>query len=112
MHPIVTLLNRSWWSYSATEPWGFGQGYHWFNVAEGLAWCVVAVLAMRRFLAYRKSRLEIVYALAFVTFGLSDFIEAHRLTTWLIFLKGVNLLLLFILRSYLLRRYYPNSKTY
>jgi hypothetical protein len=90
----------------------FSHVYHWFNIAEGAAWCAIAYLAMRRFVKHRKSRLEIVYAAAFVTFGVSDFVEAHTLTTWLILAKGANLALLFALRRYLLGRYYPGSKTY
>lgn len=109
---LLTLFSRSWWRYSATEAWGFGQAYHWFNIAEGTAWCIVGILTIRRYRIHRNSRLEVLYSLAFVAFGLSDFAEAHSLTTWLILLKGLNLLLLFVLRSYLLRRYYPGSKTY
>ncbi|HVX14969.1 MAG TPA: hypothetical protein VHC22_27510 [Pirellulales bacterium] len=105
-------LTHRWWSYAAGEPFGFSHAYHWMNMAEGCAWCLLAVLVLRRFLRYRKSRLEIAYAAAFVTFGLSDFVEARVLTTWLILAKGANLAILFLLRLHLLRRYYPASKTY
>src|SRR5262249_4980434 len=106
------LLTHAWWRYAPSEPFGFSAVYHWFNLFEGLAWCLVAGLVLRRFLRYRKSPLEIIYALAFVTFGLSDFVEAHALTSWLIIAKGANLVILFALRRHLLRSYYPESKTY
>ena len=109
---IPQWLTRIWWQYSAREPSGFSVTYHWFNLAEGTAWCVIAGLVLRRFVRYRKSCLEVVYAMGFVAFGLSDFAEARALTTWLILAKGANLILLFLLRSHLLRWHYPSSKTY
>src|SRR5487761_1382578 len=100
--PILLLpqwLTRSWWRYSSREPSSFSEFYHWFNIVEGAAWCVIAGLVSRRFIKHRKSRLEVVYAMAFVAFGLSDFVEARALPTWLILAKGANLSLLFCLRS-------------
>ena len=112
MGAIRGLLARSWWRYAAGEPSPFSTGYHWLNVAEGIAWCVIAGLVLRRYFKERKSSLEIAYAAAFLTFGLSDFVEAHLLTTWLILAKGANLIALFLLRRIILRRYYPQSKTF
>jgi len=40
---------------------------------------LIAALVVRRFMRHRRSWLETVYALAFVTFGLSDFVEARQL---------------------------------
>jgi hypothetical protein len=112
MATVQRWLARSWWHYSPTTPDGFAKIYHWFNLAEGFAWCLIALLVLLRFIKRRNSRLEVLYALAFVAFGLSDFLESRELATWLILAKGVNLAVLFGLRSYLLRRYYPESKTY
>ena len=112
MIPIWQWLSRSWWRYAAGEPSTFSTAYHWFNIAEGVAWCIIAAFVWWRYMKCRRSRLEIVYAVAFATFGLSDFVEAYRLTTWLILMKGANLVALFALRTYLLRRYYPASKTF
>ncbi|HET6879165.1 MAG TPA: hypothetical protein VFI31_03355 [Pirellulales bacterium] len=109
---LRTLLTHSWWRHTAGEAFGFSPVYHWFNLAEGVAWCLVAGLVVRRFARQRKSKLEIIYALAFLTFGVSDFVEAQALTTWLILAKGLNLAVLFALRRHLLRRHYPASKTY
>jgi hypothetical protein len=106
------LLMRSWWRYAATESSTFSASYHWFNLAEGIAWCVIAALVLCRYFKERKSSLEVAYATAFLTFGLSDFVEAWRLTTWLILAKGANLMALFLLRRIILRRHYPESKTF
>jgi len=56
--------------------------------------------------------LELLYAVAFVTFGASDFREAIALETWLILAKGVNLVALVWLRRTVLTRCYPTSRTY
>jgi hypothetical protein len=112
MNLLLQWLAQSWWRYSSDEPFGFSEVYHWFNIAEGTAWLLIAGLVFHRFLRRRKSGLEIVYAATFVTFGLSDFVEARALTTGLIFAKGANLVLLLLLRRRLVRRYYPASKTY
>ena len=112
MNLLPQWLAQSWWRYSSDEPFGFSEIYHWFNIAEGTAWCLIAGLVVRRFLRRRKSGLEIAYAATFVTFGLSDFVEARALTTALIVAKGANLVLLLFLRRRLLRRHYPASKIY
>ena len=52
---------------------------------------IMAALVLARFLRSCHSSVEIVYALAFLTFGLSDFREAYSLTSWLIWLKAANL---------------------
>jgi multisubunit Na+/H+ antiporter MnhE subunit len=105
-------LTQYWWRYEPSGLSTFSTIYHWFNLAEGVVWCVIALFVFRRYLKSRKSKVEIVYAIAFVTFGLSDFIESEILTGWLIVSKGINLLLLFVLRGVILKRHYPTSKTF
>jgi hypothetical protein len=112
MDSIARLLGRSWWRYATGESPAFSTGYHWLNVAEGIVWCLIAGLVLRRHLRDRKSSFEIAYAAAFLTFGLSDFVEAYVLTTWLILAKGANLIALFLLRRLILRDHYPESKTF
>lgn len=106
------LVFRTWWTYgSGNSPW-IEIPYLAFNLFEGTAWVVLSALVMRRFLRCRHSGVEVLYALAFFTFGLTDFREAYALQSWLIWLKAVNLLILFWLRALVIRRYYPESKLY
>jgi hypothetical protein len=44
MAEIKRLLTQSWWRYATTESSSFSTVYHWFNVAEGIAWCTIAGL--------------------------------------------------------------------
>lgn len=104
------FITHVWWDYAAAD--SFGRVYHGFNLVEGIAWFVVALLVLRRYRRERKSSLELVYAAAFATFGLSDFREAYVLESWLIWAKGLNLAALLAMRHYLLQRYYPTSKSY
>lgn len=105
-------LTNSLWRYSVVQPSTFSVAYHWFNLGEGLAWCLIALLVLRRFMKTRRSSLEVVYAIAFVTFGVSDFVEAYALTVWLILAKGVNLLAILSLRRFILRHYYPEARAF
>ena len=72
----------------------------------------MAGLVYRRHLANRHSILEVWYALAFAAFGLSDFREAFALESWLIWIKLANLILLIVLRSVIMKRYYPGATLY
>ncbi len=112
MPKVVAILCRSWWSYSPVDPDLFSRIYHVFNLAEGLAWCALAALVLRRYFRHRRSHAEIAYSLAFAAFGASDFREAYALQTWLILAKFINLVCLVLLRATVIRRFYPDSKTY
>jgi hypothetical protein len=106
------LVFRTWWTYrSGNTPW-VEIPYPTFNLFEGTVWVVLSGLVLRRFLKYRHSPVEVVYALAFFTFGLTDFREAYALQSWLFWLKAANLLALLWLRALIMRRYYPESKLY
>ena len=83
-----------------------------FNLFEGVCWCLFGLLVAIRFLRFRRGWMELAYAAAFVTFGLTDFREASSLQTWLIWAKGVNLLVLFLLRREVMRRFYPESRLF
>jgi hypothetical protein len=106
------FLFRTWWSYGAGGHSWFGAPYHAFNLFEGAVWVVLSGLVLRRFLRYRHSKIEAAYALAFLTFGLTDFREAYSLESWLVLCKAANLLALIWLRSHVINRYYPESKAY
>lgn len=106
------LFFRRWWTYRSGNPAWFEVPYHAFNLFEGGAWVVLSGLVLRRYLKRRRSAVEVLYALAFFTFGLTDFREAYALDSWLIWLKGANLLVLLGLRSFVIGRYYPESTLY
>jgi hypothetical protein len=103
---------RVWWRYpDRLNPW-FSAPYHVFNLFEGACWLVLAGLVLRRYLAFRRSRLEILYALAFFTFGLTDFREAYVLESWLVWVKLGNLVALIWLRAIVIKRWYPESRLF
>jgi hypothetical protein len=106
------LWFKVWWRYpQPTDPW-FSIPYHIFNLFEGACWACFAGLVLRRYLKFRHSKIEFVYSLAFFTFGLTDFREAYVLESWLVWVKLVNLIALIVLRSVVIRRYYPDSKLF
>jgi hypothetical protein len=105
------LWNRVWWRY-LPEDGGYTQPYHWLNLIEGSIWVLLAALVLLRYLRQRRSGWELVYSAAFLLFGISDYCEAYLLQSWLIWAKGVNLLGLFALRRFILRRFYPQSRVY
>ncbi len=112
MHEIRRyLFTHTWWSCNSASPW-YEEPYHWMNLIEGCAWLVFAALVLARYLPHRNSPLELLYSLAFVTFGLSDFREAYALESWLILFKGINLVALFVLRWQVIRNWYPESRTF
>lgn len=96
-------LFDTWWTYHLSAGW-FHHLYSWFNVAEGWFWLLFAALVLNRYLKHRRSAIEIVYALAFFTFGLSDFREAYVLETRLVVFKAINLLVLIYLRWHVLKQ--------
>ncbi len=106
------LFSRVWWQYQAEDEQWFSILYHWFNILEGAAWCVFSALVIRRYQSHHRSRLELCYAFAFLTFALSDFGEAWRQTSWLLWLKLINLILLFLLRRHIMSRHYPDATVY
>jgi hypothetical protein len=106
------FLFRTWWTYRSGNPAWFEILYHAFNLFEGAVWVTLSGLVLRRFLRCRHSTVEVVYALAFFTFGLTDFREAYALESWLIWLKAANLAVLFWLRSIVISSYYRESRLY
>ena len=79
---LVDLLwNRTWWQYRPGDPSSFSLPYHAFNLFEGAAWLTFAGLVYWRHAKYLRSPLEVVYSIAFLAFGLSDFREAYALSS-------------------------------
>lgn len=108
---IDLLWTHVWWRYPPRPGWE-SRLYHGFNLAEGAVWCVFAVLVLARWWRRRKSAGEIGYATAFLTFGLTDFIEAWISTSSLLWLKLLNLFVLFALRRRALSHWYPGRRLY
>jgi hypothetical protein len=79
---------------------------------EGTVWIALAFLVFYRYLRVGRSPIEIGYALAFITFGLTDYREAYVLESWLIWVKLVNLIVLLKLRARVIQRFYPASKLF
>jgi hypothetical protein len=112
---IRFTLTETWWRWNrpASEPLMVNDyACHYFNFVEGTAWFVFAGLVLRRWWRFRRSPLEIAYAVAFLLFGISDFVEAWALTSWLLWWKLVNLVALFQLRVIVLRRFYPDRRLF
>lgn len=106
------LIARRWWSWSPTQHSAFDSIYRGMNFVEGMLWFLLALLVTVRFLRNRRSALEPVYATLFLLFGVSDFVEMRAVDTWLILAKGAILLMLLAVRREVLRRYYPDCRTY
>ncbi|HEY2251536.1 MAG TPA: hypothetical protein VGH74_10770 [Planctomycetaceae bacterium] len=106
------LFLTTWWVYDQADQSAHSIFVHWFNLFEGCAWIVFAALVMRRYLRFRRGRIEVVYAVAFVLFGLTDFREAYSVQSWLLWLKLAILVWLFCLRRSVMRKFYPDSRVY
>lgn len=106
------LLTEPWWTYEPSTVGGWGLAYRWFNLGEAAVWLLCAVLVLDRWRRRRRSPLELLYALAFTTFGLTDVLEASVISAGLVLLKGANLIALLCLRAHVLRRWYPESRLY
>jgi hypothetical protein len=106
------LWTGTWWRYRPGDPSAFSLPYHVFNLFEGGAWVLFSILVLIRCVRKSRSRLELGYALAFFTFGLTDFREAYVLSSWLVWVKLVNLIWLAWLRNQVIRRFYPENRLY
>ncbi len=109
---LEILFLQTWWVYDRDADLPYSTVYHWFNILEGIAWLAFALLVILRHRRNRRSRLEWLYALAFVAFAWSDFREAWIQQSWLIWFKLGNVTALFWLRKIIIREHYPNSTVY
>ena len=104
---------HTWWEYDPNGSLSDHVWQHGFNLFEGLCWVVYGLLVIRRHLVNQKSVwLELSYAAAFFLFGISDFVQAYRLTSWLLVWKLFNLIALLVLRKLTIKRHYPLSKVF
>ena len=102
-------LQRIWWTWDPSAPTTISQAYHCFNILEGCVWVMFSALVLQRYHQHRHSQWEIAYSLAFLSFGLTDFGEAWEQSTWLIAVKGLNVVVLFRLRYVIMKRFYPTA---
>lgn len=84
--------------------------YFGFNAIEALAWLLFASYVIKRWLINKQSPLEIVYAILFVVFGLTDLLELVNLPIWLLGLKIMTLACLLLMRRHLITNYYTDAK--
>ena len=84
--------------------------YYRFNLVEAIAWFTIGGYVFIRFMRNRKSFYEIVYAVLFILFGITDIRELRNLPVWLLALKAIILSGLLIVRFYLKRNHYENLK--
>jgi hypothetical protein len=111
-HWIELLLWQTWWSWTPADRSWHAVFVHTFNLMEGAVWLAFSGLVVRRYIQRKNSAWELVYALAFLTFGLSDLVEAYSLTSWLIWFKLVNLVFLWKLRQLVRTQWYPENRIY
>ena len=65
-----------------------------------------------RWYRHRRSPWEWGYALAFITFGITDFCEAYAQSLGLILIKGAVLVWMMLVRHRATRVWYPGAKVY
>jgi hypothetical protein len=110
---LDVLWFRTWWSYAGADDRFHATIYRGLNLVEAVVWFVFAALvAWRAMRHHRLAGLELVYALLFLTFGLTDVREAWALQSWLIWLKLANLIALIGVRRLVMRRHYSLAKLY
>jgi len=104
-------INHVWLDYSQTRHEPFTQFCHWFNIVEGIGWILLGLFVFTRYFKFRKSTDELWFAVAFMTFGLTDFYEAWLYPTWLIYVKAFNLIALLKLRSKVAPLYHTGKRS-
>ena len=111
MQRLVDILwNETWWKFDRQNLGGYALCAHWFNLFEATAWFACGVFVGGRYLRCQKSLIELAYSISFLLFGMTDLIEAYRLTSWLLWFKLMILLPLIRLRRYVRTELYPGSK--
>jgi hypothetical protein len=106
------LFDHRWWMYDPADRSLHSVVYRHFNLTEFAVWCLFGGLVLWRYARHRRSPLEVAYAAAFVLFGLTDFREAYELSSWLLWIKLANLIVLLRLRAIALRTWYPGRKLF
>jgi hypothetical protein len=90
--------------------WGFVYYcYVGFNAFEAIAWFAFSLFVGIRFALHRQTWYEILYALSFLVFGVSDVMEMYQTTFGLLIAKGIILMSIIAGRKVALG-YYPGAK--
>ena len=114
--PFEVILDflwwHTWWSYGRDRDLEFSLPYRYFNLLEGTIWVVLSILVVNRWRRTGRGTIELWYALAFFTFGLSDYRESYYQQSWLIWLKLINLVVLLRLRHIVIQQLYPGTKLF
>lgn len=98
-----------WWTFQPESASVWSYLYRGFNITEGFFWIGFAIVVMLRFFRNRKSNLEVLYAIVFFIFGLTDFVEAYEMSAPLLLAKAVIVVALFTLRSFVHQKFYPTA---
>jgi hypothetical protein len=109
---MPNLLTDPWWTWTPETAGPGDYLYRGFNLFEAGCWFVFAGLVIRRWGRCRRSNWEVLYALSFAAFGLTDVAEAYQQTAGLLGIKGLVLAALVVLRAYIRRCCYPGSRIY
>lgn len=109
MSPVETLTYRIV-DVSRENLGAYRLFYVGFNAVEALAWFAFAVIVFYRWRRNRKTKLEVVYSVLFLVFGLSDVMEIIAYPLWLLVAKGAILAGLLLTRRHLIRAHYVGKK--
>lgn len=80
-----------------------------FNIIEAAFWFGLGVYVLIRYVRHRKTWYELQYSLSFSLFGLTDLLETHSTTLWLLAFKAACLLAILLGRK-LVIGFYPGAK--
>lgn len=106
---LKALWNKPWWIFDPETAGLWGHLYRGFNIFEGIVWIVFALIVIFRYKKSGESSWEIVYAITFFLFGLTDFREATVQSAPLVLVKGFILILLLRLRHFVIKNCYTDA---
>lgn len=76
-----------------------------FNWFEAFGWFVFSLFVWWRYLKNRRTKLELIYGLYFLLFGITDVVEVYKLTLGLFATKAIVLLSILVCRYYVVLAY-------
>ena len=109
---VLNTLWTPWWTWNRESAALGDWVYRCFNLFEAAAWFVFAFLVLDRWRRNRTARIEIAYSVSFAIFGPTDIAEAWQQSLPLLLIKGVVLVVLLTLRSWVRTNCYPTARLY